>query len=480
MRNITFTILLLLGARSLSQECPPSGPEFSPIVETDDFWIEVQGSDGAVGDVVPVTLTLTSRLVNPEFLSSSIALCHDPDVAELVGAPVFHDELASMLTPGGLVYVPIADTPGAAGDPRGHGFFSSMLFQPLLYRARFPSEVPLSILTLYYRLKGNVGQETALTFCDATLEIHNARCLYNHIRVSSVEDRHGKNYVSQLNKPGHLTILDGPTTRPNRPPTPPEARIYSERPTPAEVNYQVRITGAHALPGSKDVPVTVEVSVALEYSAIQIPIDFDEQYLRLVRTERTLSQGVIVINNHENDTGPSVTEGYAVVVAGLGSSTRRLGTPGEVIEVATLYFDVLEAAAEIESTPLSVVAVGPTQFNYQPWVGVHFQDGSGVDAPIVRAEIAPIVIRNGVLGLRGPPQALLGDANFDNRVDISDPILVLNFLFRPGEPPACPSAADYNRDGRLDISDPIGILRALFLGATIPEDPALGDEVACE
>ena len=72
-------------------------------------------------------------------------------------------------------------------------------------------------------------------------------------------------------------------------------------------------------------------------------------------------------------------------------------------------------------------------------------------------------------------QLLPGDFNADSRVNISDPIAVLEFLFIGGSRIACPgqdggftdaslAVADFNGDERLDISDGVSMLNWLFLG----------------
>jgi hypothetical protein len=59
-----------------------------------------------------------------------------------------------------------------------------------------------------------------------------------------------------------------------------------------------------------------------------------------------------------------------------------------------------------------------------------------------------------------------GDASADGKMDLSDPIRILNFLF--GSPPlstGCRSASDANDDGVMDISDALTVLLYLFVGA---------------
>ena len=64
-----------------------------------------------------------------------------------------------------------------------------------------------------------------------------------------------------------------------------------------------------------------------------------------------------------------------------------------------------------------------------------------------------------------------GDANHNLKVDLSDSIFILNFLFLGGRSPACADAADGNDDGRLDIGDAIYLISFLFLGRAAPPPP---------
>lgn len=55
-----------------------------------------------------------------------------------------------------------------------------------------------------------------------------------------------------------------------------------------------------------------------------------------------------------------------------------------------------------------------------------------------------------------------GDANGDKRLNIADPIFLLNHIFNGGKAPRCRSVANANADAYLDISDAIFILSFLF------------------
>jgi PKD repeat protein len=74
-------------------------------------------------------------------------------------------------------------------------------------------------------------------------------------------------------------------------------------------------------------------------------------------------------------------------------------------------------------------------------------------------------------GLPSAPSFRRGDANFDDRVDISDAQYILNFLFLGGRAILCSDAADANDDGGVDISDAQYVLNHLFLGGAAPPPP---------
>jgi hypothetical protein len=57
--------------------------------------------------------------------------------------------------------------------------------------------------------------------------------------------------------------------------------------------------------------------------------------------------------------------------------------------------------------------------------------------------------------LRTPPARFRrGDANADGAVNLADALFTMNHLFRGGDAPACPDAADADDTEGLDIGDP--------------------------
>jgi hypothetical protein len=69
------------------------------------------------------------------------------------------------------------------------------------------------------------------------------------------------------------------------------------------------------------------------------------------------------------------------------------------------------------------------------------------------------------------PEFFRGDANSDCRVDLSDGIYILNWLFTGGKKPDCLDAADSNDTQKIDISDGIYVFSYLFTGGPAPPDP---------
>lgn len=87
-----------------------------------------------------------------------------------------------------------------------------------------------------------------------------------------------------------------------------------------------------------------------------------------------------------------------------------------------------------------------------------------------------------------PSQAFRrGDADADRRVNLTDAVFTLNFLFRGGAQPDCQDALDANDDGLINLTDPIVILNHLFLGglplaspfSAVGSDPT-PDNLGCE
>ena len=88
-----------------------------------------------------------------------------------------------------------------------------------------------------------------------------------------------------------------------------------------------------------------------------------------------------------------------------------------------------------------------------------------------------------------PPLATFvrGDADGDGRVTISDPVGVLEFLFRAAPVPRCLDVFDADDDGRINVSDAVRLLDFLFQSGDPPQAPfpdpgpdPTADELRCD
>ena len=76
-----------------------------------------------------------------------------------------------------------------------------------------------------------------------------------------------------------------------------------------------------------------------------------------------------------------------------------------------------------------------------------------------------------IYGPYGEKNFIRGDANQDGRVDISDAIAILTYLFAGGQAAICADAMDVDDTGILEITDGIRFLTYLFLGGPPPLAP---------
>lgn len=61
-----------------------------------------------------------------------------------------------------------------------------------------------------------------------------------------------------------------------------------------------------------------------------------------------------------------------------------------------------------------------------------------------------------------------GDADRSGRIDISDAVYMVNYIFAGGRPPADPAEGDYDCNGRTDVSDIVHLINYFFAGGAAP------------
>ena len=104
-----------------------------------------------------------------------------------------------------------------------------------------------------------------------------------------------------------------------------------------------------------------------------------------------------------------------------------------------------------------------------------FLDGSALEftgtAPALAAGLA-IELDATAGATTGPRRLFRGDCNDDLGYNLTDPVLLLNFLFLGGRTPDCLAACDANNDGTLELTDAVLFLSNLFLGGVLPAAPS--------
>ncbi len=106
---------------------------------------------------------------------------------------------------------------------------------------------------------------------------------------------------------------------------------------------------------------------------------------------------------------------------------------------------------------------------------------SSAEAAIGEALVVTVTHRDhvpyqGAVRVDGPiaEYFVRGDVNLDSKIDLSDSLRLLGFLFLGQGKIACMDAADANDDGRVELSDAIKILNVLFLGDLFPKGTTFG------
>src|SRR4030095_16305119 len=103
-----------------------------------------------------------------------------------------------------------------------------------------------------------------------------------------------------------------------------------------------------------------------------------------------------------------------------------------------------------------------------PRSGVRMPNGFPALSEFAIAGVSNWILQCAYADAPAPPQPSFsrGDANLDGKVDLTDPIAMLGYLFQ-GVPAdlGCKEAGDMNDDGKLHITGPLAGLGYLFLGS---------------
>lgn len=125
--------------------------------------------------------------------------------------------------------------------------------------------------------------------------------------------------------------------------------------------------------------------------------------------------------------------------------------------------------------PSRTTEIGFSDMLGDPAVEAIATDSGGDTLPLDITSTLLLTLTSGEVPDR--PQFIRGDSNNDTRVDISDGIWIINWLYYGGAEPGCRAAADSNDDGARDLSDAVYIFNFQLQpgadpGSLFPAPPA--------
>ena len=438
-----------------AQECTFS----STMVVTDDFFFAASGDQGAVGDVVGVEISLQVSVLKPWLVGFGLVGCFDAEKMELLDAVAYSEEFHDLCFISYYYHLGEREV-GPQRSPAGEGFSLGGNFRREVVEPYLGSPNPVPLMTLFFRLVGEPGDVTRVSFCDAEFEFQTWQrpCLVNYLyHVPSEGQGPQMEAMSKRHMDAEIRILPGPVTRPEPPPVPPDAAVYEDAPGPDEVSARFELTGAVALPGERGVPLDLYITSAREFSGFIAGIVFGtgiggdprNDDFEIVKVDEWTRPGAVTIR----------PDTQAVGIA-MASSRRRVGLEGERVKVATIYIDISDSAqAGSEIQPRF-----SGSFGFKNSVFVQMKNG-GYFLP-VETRVEPLHIEEGFVKIVGTP-IRLGDVNADGALDLTDPIALLNYLFVGRSDMLCAGAADCNSDLRVDMADPITLLIHLVGGRAL-------------
>ena len=253
-------------------------------------------------------------------------------------------------------------------------------------------------------------------------------------------------------------------------------------PPPPRVDVRFELGEGEASPG-EEVAIGFEIESNQASQGFSISIDFDEAVLEAVSATRLWETPdgtpfdfeVFELNNDNDDPQDNgLTEGYIVGGAVVTlTDTNAIIPPFQTTPVVEFGFRIRDDAP-----------TGTTEVRFED--GGLSEGGSSVRNQLVSGgqNVTPslagsFVFVNGQLKITPDVTTFFvfgrGDINEDQRLDTTDALLTLAYLFDIGAAPQCLDVIDTNDDGRANLTDPLFLMRHVFLGTTPPPPPTIAN-----
>ncbi|HVR74976.1 MAG TPA: lamin tail domain-containing protein [Planctomycetota bacterium] len=203
---------------------------------------------------------------------------------------------------------------------------------------------------------------------------------------------------------------------------------------------------------------TLRTEARTEYSFPQGTILEPAGYLVLSRDGRAVFEYYNVVNIAREDLPFSLGNG--------GDFISLEDSAGGLIDVV-VYEDRTPWAEEADGGGPSLELIDSRSDNSRPeaWAASAGQGTPGRPNSVSAPERPPQP------GGEGRRPFHRGDADASGKLDLTDAVAVLSFLFLGATAPRCLESADANDDGVIDLTDAIAVLRHLFLGGEAPAPP---------
>ncbi len=459
--SLSVFVFGLTGSVAIAQEDCQRGA-FSRY--TDDLYLSASSASVAVGDVVPIEVSLTVEGLHGQLSGGAVFAAYDPEVLEIVSEPRLSDIVESFTYQS---YFARLNANFVGSRTGATGFVLALSFLDSEATAIFAESLPVPLATLYFRVKGKPGDFAEIRFTDSDFVTPTGACQrnsfiyhynchpYNDTLICSDE----LIALSSLHRSGAVWVLPGEPTQTEPPPLPPLATVYTWPPDPESAHIQFALSGGTVRPGSQ-IPLELSITSNFEFSGYSAALTFPAEYLAIDKVEFTVSNGVSGIEN-ENGTAFLYSS----------RSRRRLGAEGEQVHVATLHAHVKEAASVVDQIPIKIETFNG-RGTYKNWVSIWHKGGLNVNALPVETRVDPLTLAVAPLRLQSSPTTL-GDVNFDYTLNLTDVVAIIGRLYLGGEEVACPAAFDFNEDSQKDISDAVAIITYLYLSSQGPLVPTI-------
>lgn len=137
------------------------------------------------------------------------------------------------------------------------------------------------------------------------------------------------------------------------------------------------------------------------------------------------------------------------------------------LKIEQSYFIVDGFATGLSEGHLSLRVARDESIIIEPEVKLHYDGGqeSGINIESILDSDEEQKRRDGKIEVINP--FIRGDADGNGRIEITDAVYTLQYLFMGGSMPPCEDAADSDDNGRIEITDAVNTLQYLFMGGKI-------------